>query len=82
MEVDLGNAEEILRFVNEFSILGVWDTFESWKSFAMWPEVERAVHASRRNARDVLVGNYDYSDHETLDEFRIGATLLRDGLSA
>ena len=82
VEVDLGNAEEILRFVNEFSILGVWDTFESWKSFAMWPEVERAVHASRRNARDVLVGNYDYSDHETLDEFRIGATLLRDGLSA
>lgn len=80
--VDLNDAEEILGFVNEFSILGLFDTFESWKSFAMWPEVERAVHASRREASDILEPGFDYSDHETLDEFRIGATLLRDGLTA
>lgn len=80
--LNLDDPEEVLRFVNEFSILGLFDTFESWRSFSMWPEVERAVHASRRKASDILEPGFDYSDHETLDEFRIGATLLRDGLSA
>lgn len=80
--VDLDDAEEILRFVNEFSILGLYDTFHSWRSFAMSPEVERGIRASRRRARAILIPGFDYSDHETLDEFRIGATLLRDGLTA
>ncbi len=80
--VDLDDAEQILRFVNEFSILGLYDTFDSWRSFALPLEVERSIRASRRRARGILVPGFDYSDHETLDEFRIGATLLRDGLTA
>ncbi len=80
--LDIDDTEEILRFVNEFSILGLYETFDSWRSFHLSPDVERAIFASRRKARTVLVGDYDYSDHETLDEFRIGVNLLRDGLTA
>ena len=82
LALDLDDEQVILSFVNEFSILGVFETFKHWKSYAIWPEVEVAMIIFRTTPSPLFSDEPDYSDQELLGEFRLGATLIRDGFTA
>jgi hypothetical protein len=93
-EVDLADPEDILAFVNTYDKLNVHEAMTAWSSFHLPVSVEEEAKirlARRRLGRVVFreqAGDWPSAaeaarsdmDSEAIDEFRIAAGVIRDGL--
>jgi hypothetical protein len=94
VDLDLDDAHSILEFVNSFSILNVHEATLPNPSFSLPLSSHAAeeIESDRRAVGEVIAEERGWSsaeeaarsdfDVETVESFRVGARLIRDGLRA